>query len=151
MRRFMEDLPQANLSLSLHASNDEVRRQIMPVGAKYSIDEILTFAEEYARTTGRRFTFEYALFEGINDSAAHARELAGKIAGKGFHVNLIPGNAVPGLGFRAPDKDTVTKVAEALMKRGIRTTTRRELGSDILAACGQLRGERMAENDEKNG
>ncbi|MDR2486776.1 MAG: 23S rRNA (adenine(2503)-C(2))-methyltransferase RlmN [Clostridiales Family XIII bacterium] len=143
MRRFMRDLPQANLSVSLHAPNDEIRQALMPVGARYGVDEIVAFASEYARETGRRFTFEYALFKGINDDAACARELAGRIAGKGFHVNLIPGNSVPGLGYEAPSKEVVTRFAEELMRKGIRTTTRRELGSDILAACGQLRSEWM--------
>jgi adenine C2-methylase RlmN of 23S rRNA A2503 and tRNA A37 len=147
MRRFMEDLPQANLSVSLHAPNDGIRRRIMPVGAKYGVDEIVAFASEYSGKTGRRFTFEYALFEGINDDIICARELANLIAGRGFHVNLIPGNSVPGSEYKAPGKDVVTRFAEELMRRGIRTTTRRELGSDILAACGQLRSEKMAESE----
>jgi 23S rRNA (adenine2503-C2)-methyltransferase len=150
MRRFMADLPQANLSVSLHAPNDEIRQRIMPVGAKYGVDEIIAFASEYSKTTGRRFTFEYALFEGINDDIICAKELAGLIAGKGFHVNLIPGNSVPGSEYTAPGKDVVTRFAEELMKRGIRTTTRRELGSDILAACGQLRSEKMETSGRGN-
>ena len=143
MRRFMDDLPQANLSLSLHAPNDEIRSKLMPVSSKYGVDELIEFAVEYAAQTGRRFSFEYALFDGINDDIMYAVELADKIMGKGFHVNLIPGNSVPGLGFEAPPEPVVGKFAEALIARGIRTTTRRELGSDILAACGQLRSERL--------
>jgi adenine C2-methylase RlmN of 23S rRNA A2503 and tRNA A37 len=144
MRRFMEDLPQANLSLSLHAPNDEIRRQIMPVGARYGVDELIAFAREYSETTGRRFSFEYALFAGVNDSISCADELADRLAGGGFHVNLIPANPVGGLGFKAPAHGRVTAFAEKLIARGIRTTTRRELGADIAAACGQLRSERMA-------
>jgi 23S rRNA (adenine2503-C2)-methyltransferase len=143
MRRFMKDLPQANLSLSLHAPNDEIRRRLMPIGAKYGVDDLIDFAREYSGTTGRRFTFEYALFAGVNDDVACANELADKLAGHGFHVNLIPANPVPGLGFEAPDADRVATFAETLVSRGVRTTTRRELGSDISAACGQLRSERM--------
>jgi 23S rRNA (adenine2503-C2)-methyltransferase len=143
MRRFMNDLPQANLSLSLHAPNDEIRRRIMPVGARYGVDELIAFAKEYSETTGRRFSFEYALFAGVNDSIACANELADKLAGGGFHVNLIPANTVTGLGFDAPPHGRVTAFAEKLIARGIRTTTRRELGADIAAACGQLRSERM--------
>jgi 23S rRNA (adenine2503-C2)-methyltransferase len=143
MRRFMHDLPQANLSLSLHAPNDEIRRRVMPVGARYGVDELIAFAREYSGTTGRRFSFEYALFAGVNDSMACADELAGRLAGGGFHVNLIPANPVSGLGFEAPPHGKVTAFAERLIARGIRTTTRRELGADIAAACGQLRGERM--------
>jgi 23S rRNA (adenine2503-C2)-methyltransferase len=143
MKRFMQDLPQANLSLSLHAPNDGIRQRIMPVTASCGVDELIDFAREYSRTTGRRFSFEYALFGGLNDSIACADELAGKLAGEGFHVNLIPVNPVPGLGFKAPPHSRVTAFAERLISKGIRTTTRRELGSDIAAACGQLRSEQM--------
>jgi 23S rRNA (adenine2503-C2)-methyltransferase len=143
MRRFMQELPQVNLSLSLHAPNDEVRRKIMPVNIKWGVDELISFAREYSDETGRRFSFEYSLFEGVNDRPEHADELAAILKKhspkQGFHVNLIPGNNVPELGFRAPAKDIVTNFAERLMAKGIRTTTRRELGTDIKAACGQLR------------
>jgi adenine C2-methylase RlmN of 23S rRNA A2503 and tRNA A37 len=149
MRRFMNDLPQANLSLSLHAPNDGIRRRIMLVGAKYGVDELIAFAKEYSETTGRRFSFEYALFAGVNDSMACADELANKLAGGGFHVNLIPANSVGELGFKAPSHGRVTAFAERLIARGIRTTTRRELGADIAAACGQLRSERMARDIRK--
>jgi 23S rRNA (adenine2503-C2)-methyltransferase len=151
MRRFMNDLPQANLSLSLHAPNDGIRKRIMPVGTRYGVDELITFAKEYSETTGRRFSFEYALFAGLNDSIACANELADKLAGGGFHVNLIPANPVGGLGFEAPPHGRVTAFAEKLISRGIRTTTRRELGADIAAACGQLRSERMAGEAKKAG
>jgi 23S rRNA (adenine2503-C2)-methyltransferase len=159
MRRFMSDLPQANLSLSLHAPNDGIRRRLMPVAAsRCTVDELIAFAREYSEVTGRRFSFEYALFVGVNDSLACADELADKLAGGGFHVNLIPANSVPGLepgfehdfdsgfdsGFKAPGRGAVTAFAERLIARGVRTTTRRELGADIAAACGQLRSERMA-------
>jgi 23S rRNA (adenine2503-C2)-methyltransferase len=145
MRRFMEDLPQANLSLSLHAPNDEIRRRLMPVAARCGVDELIAFAREYSRTTGRRFSFEYALFAGVNDDVACADELADKLAGHGFHVNLIPANPVPGLGFESPTRAKVAAFAEHLIARGIRTTTRRELGADIAAACGQLRSDHMTE------
>jgi 23S rRNA (adenine2503-C2)-methyltransferase len=145
MRRFMEDLPQANLSLSLHASNDRIRRELMPTSAGCGVDELIDFAKSYSRETGRRFTFEYALFAGVNDDIMYAKELADKLkgAGGGFHVNLIPANPVPELGFAPPDRARVMAFAETLLSHGVRTTTRRELGSDILAACGQLRSERM--------
>jgi 23S rRNA (adenine2503-C2)-methyltransferase len=148
MRRFMRDLPQANLSLSLHAPNDEIRRRIMPIGARYGVDELIDFAREYSKATGRRFSFEYALFAGVNDGMACADELADRLAGGGFHVNLIPANPVGGLGFAAPTHGRVAAFAERLIARGVRTTTRRELGSDIAAACGQLRSERMARDGE---
>ncbi|MDR1067858.1 MAG: 23S rRNA (adenine(2503)-C(2))-methyltransferase RlmN [Clostridiales Family XIII bacterium] len=155
MRRFMTDLPQANLSLSLHAPNDEIRNALMPVGARHGVRELIAFAREYARVTGRRFTFEYALFDGVNDDLRCADELAdllasedssanaGSSAAPEFHVNLIPANAVPELGYAPPPRARVTAFAERLLSRGIRTTTRRELGSDIAAACGQLRSEKM--------
>jgi 23S rRNA (adenine2503-C2)-methyltransferase len=164
MRRFMRDLPQVNISLSLHAPNDEIRGRIMPIAAKHSVKELVEFAREYARETGRRFTFEYALFDGLNDNLECADELADILLGEElktadsrslssrglgasavpeFHVNLIPANSVMGLGFAPPPRDRVTAFAERLLARGVRTTTRRELGSDIAAACGQLRSERM--------
>jgi 23S rRNA (adenine2503-C2)-methyltransferase len=139
MKRFMKDLPQANLSLSLHAPNDKIREKIMPVNKSAGVDELIAFAYDYSQKTGRRFSFEYALFSGINDSDECARELVGKLKGKGFHVNLIPGNGVPELGFETSSSDRVATFAKILLDGGIRTTTRRELGSDIMAACGQLR------------
>jgi 23S rRNA (adenine2503-C2)-methyltransferase len=168
MRRFMEDLPQANLSLSLHAPNDGIRRRIMPVAARCGVDELIGFAREYYERTGRRFSFEYALFAGVNDDIMNAEELADKLTAAagasgsgapGFHVNLIPANPVSGLGFedsavggfrefKAPTKERVASFAETLVRRGIRVTTRRELGADIAAACGQLRSERMAESTD---
>jgi 23S rRNA (adenine2503-C2)-methyltransferase len=160
MERFMTDLPQANLSLSLHAPNDEIRRRIMPVNARYGVRELIDFAKIYAENTGRRFTFEYALFDGVNDSLECADELAdllaspgskgqgttanaGKSAAPEFHVNLIPANAVKKLGYAPPSREKITAFAERLLERGVRTTTRRELGSDIAAACGQLRSEKI--------
>jgi 23S rRNA (adenine2503-C2)-methyltransferase len=160
MERFMNDLPQANLSLSLHAPNDEIRKQIMPINAKYGVGELIDFARSYAEKTGRRFTFEYALFDGVNDTIECADELADLLAGAGskghdttansgksaapeFHVNLIPANAVVELGYAPPPKGRVADFAERLLERGVRTTTRRELGSDISAACGQLRSKKM--------
>jgi 23S rRNA (adenine2503-C2)-methyltransferase len=151
MRRFMRDLPQANLSLSLHAPNDKIRRGLMPVGKRYGVDELIEFAKSYSSETGRRFSFEYALFRGVNDDKTCAKELAGKLAGHGFHVNLIPANPVPGLGFESSRPDAVAAFAEVLIARGIRTTTRRELGADIDAACGQLRGERMMDASDGGG
>jgi 23S rRNA (adenine2503-C2)-methyltransferase len=140
MQRFMKDLPQANLSLSLHAPNDEVRKQIMPVANSCKVDDLIAFAEEYQETTGRRFSFEYALFQGVNDTQACAEELVKKLKGKGFHINLIPANKAMA-GLKAPAPKKINQFAETLINAGIRTTTRRELGSDISAACGQLRSE----------
>ncbi|HPT90495.1 MAG TPA: 23S rRNA (adenine(2503)-C(2))-methyltransferase RlmN [Acetivibrio sp.] len=133
-----ENIP-VTLSISLHAPNDSIRDKIMPVNKRYSIDKLIEACKIYTETTNRRITFEYALIEGVNDSKDNALELAGLLKGMLCHVNLIPVNTVDGAGFRRSSKETIAKFKDILEKYGIETTVRRELGSDINAACGQLR------------
>jgi len=133
-----ENIP-VTLSISLHAPNDSIRDKIMPVNKRYSIDKLIEECKIYTETTNRRITFEYALIEGVNDSKDNALELAGLLKGMLCHVNLIPVNTVDGAGFRRSSKETIAKFKDILEKYGIETTVRRELGSDINAACGQLR------------
>ncbi len=141
------------LSISLHASNDEVRSSIMPINKKWSIGQLLDACLKYYNTTKRRISFEYTLISGKNDSEASALELAtllnGKLRKKGhgepfpIHVNLIPVNPVTETGFSASDTSAIQKFVATLEKKGIRATVRRRLGSDINASCGQLRREQQ--------
>lgn len=130
---------QLTLAISLHASDDNSRREIMPVAKRYSIDELLKACRYYAEKTGRRITFEYTLIKGVNDTAANAKKLAELLNSMLCHVNLIPVNAVDGTGFDASAADSVENFRRIVEKSGISATVRREMGSDISAACGQLR------------
>lgn len=127
------------LSVSLHASNDEIRDILMPVNKKYSIDKLIEACKIYTEVTKRRISFEYALISGVNDSDENAVELAGLVKGMLCHINLIPVNAVEGVDFRKSSRQKSEHFGNILRKYGIEATIRRELGSDIEAACGQLR------------
>jgi 23S rRNA m(2)A-2503 methyltransferase (EC 2.1.1.-) len=137
--RFAREGFPVNLSVSLHAPNDEIRARIMPIARRWPMEELLTACNEYARITSRRVTYEYALIRGVNDSVRHAEELAERIKNTLCHVNLIPVNKVEGTGFDRSSRERVEAFRKALERKGIAVTVRRELGSDIMAACGQLR------------
>ena len=139
IRKFMEDFPQVNLAISLHAPNEAIRRQSMPVTRKYGYDELMEVCREYAKVTGRRITFEYALIDGFNDSRENALELAGRLKGWQTHVNLIPLNKVEGTGYDTPNRESVQRFRRILEENHVAVTVRRTLGADIDAACGQLR------------
>ena len=130
---------QLTLSVSLHAPNDQIRSRTMPVNRKYGIDELLKACRYYISKTGRRISFEYAMIDGVNDSAANAAELAGKLKGMLCHVNLIPVNSVKGTGYQKSKQERIRSFIAVLEKSGITATVRRTLGSDINASCGQLR------------
>ena len=138
------DLP-ITLSISLHATNDEQRSAIMPVNNKWKIDELLAACVAYYKKTGRRISFEYTLIHGKNDTEADAYALARLLTtafrgtGAPIHVNLIRVNEVAEIGFKNPSTEAANKFAEFLNSRGCVATVRRRLGSDIEAACGQLR------------
>lgn len=127
------------LSLSLHAPNDNIRKTIMPVANKWSIEELLTACRKYIENNSRRISFEYAIIKGVNDSPECAHELADKVKGMLSHVNLIPVNNVEENQFVKPDKTSIMRFKSILEARGVNATVRRELGSDISASCGQLR------------
>ena len=139
IRRFAEDFPQVNLAVSLHAPNDKIRRQSMPIARKYSYDELMDACRDYTKVTGRRITFEYALIDGFNDSEAQAAELASHLRGWQTHVNLIPLNPVAGTGYKTSRRDNVQRFRAVLESKHVAVTVRRTLGADIDAACGQLR------------
>jgi len=127
------------LSISLHGSNNAVRSASMPVNNKWKIEELLKACRDYFDTTGRRVSFEYALIEGVNDSPAQAKELAALLKGMLCHVNLIPVNPVVERGNRRSSRQAVERFQKTLQNCGVNATIRRELGTDINAACGQLR------------
>ncbi len=133
-----EGIP-VNLSVSLHAPTQELREQVMPIAKKWPLPQLLDACWEYVDITGRRITFEYAMVRGWNDSPAHARMLAALCRNRLCHVNLIPVNPVPGTSFLQGTMAGIHSFAKILEENGIAATVRRELGSDIEAACGQLR------------
>lgn len=130
------------LSVSLHASDNNRRSEIMPVNRAYPIEELLSACKDYIKNTGRRITFEYAVINDVNSSEADARKLAELLKGINCHVNLIPVNNVKERSYTSSMK-TVNRFREMLVQRGINATVRRTLGADINAACGQLRRERQ--------
>ena len=139
IKRFADDFPQVNLAVSLHAPDGEKRMLTMPVARKYGYDELMKACHEYTEKTHRRITFEYALIRGVNDSAEDAAGLAGHLKGWLTHVNLIPLNEVKGRNYKTSDGKNVAEFKKVLEKNGVAVTVRRTLGSDIDAACGQLR------------
>ncbi|WP_317855754.1 23S rRNA (adenine(2503)-C(2))-methyltransferase RlmN [Chakrabartyella piscis] len=143
INQLAEEGLQITLAVSLHAPNDEVRRKTMPVANANPMKELLMACEQYIAKTNRRITFEYALIQGVNDSEAYARELAGKLKHMLCHVNLIPVNDVKERNYVKSSNENVKKFAAILQKNGVETTVRRKLGSDIDAACGQLRRSHM--------
>lgn len=148
MLRFAQEELPVTLSLSLHAPNDEVRRQLMPVAKAYTMDEVLSACRNYIEKTGRRVIFEYALVHGVNASPEQAAELAGRLRGMQCHVNLIPLNSVPERGLRGVSEREVDAFKKALEQRNISVTRRREMGDDIQGACGQLRRRYMAQMEQ---
>ncbi len=136
IRALAEEDLQLTLSVSLHAPEDETRRKLMPVAAKYDIDTLMDCCSDYYRRTDRRISFEYALIRGVNDSPRQAQLLAGLMRRTHGHVNLIPLNRVEGSPLVPGD---TRKFAGLLREQGVNVTVRRRLGADIDAACGQLR------------
>lgn len=147
------DIP-ITLSISLHAANDTRRSEIMPINNKWNIAALLSACVSYYKTTGRRISFEYTLISGKNDSEADATELATLLnsyfrpIGAPIHVNLIRVNEVKETGFKKGSNESVNAFAKALEKRGITATVRRKLGSDVNAACGQLRRSNLNKKEE---
>ena len=137
------------LSISLHATDDAIRSEIMPVNKAWGVDQLLTACRDYYKSTERRMSFEYTLISGKNDTKQNALHLANTLNAKlrsrtetmPIHVNLIPVNEVTESGFKSSDRDAVKCFAAILESKGIRATIRRTLGSDINASCGQLRRE----------
>ncbi|WP_279230295.1 23S rRNA (adenine(2503)-C(2))-methyltransferase RlmN [Thermohalobacter berrensis] len=137
-----EKLP-ITLSISLHATNDNERKKVMPITYKYSISEVIKACKYYIEKVNRRVTFEYTLIKGVNDTKENAKKLANLLKGMLCHVNLIPLNPIKEVDYRSSNKKSVKNFKRELENRGIKATIRREMGRDINAACGQLRRKYM--------
>lgn len=142
---FANEQLQINFALSLHAPNQELRQKLMPIARAYKLEQLMESIRYYTQKTGRRVSFEYGLFGGENDSVEHAEELAKLIKGIKCHVNLIPVNYVPERNYVRTPRNQIFDFEKTLKKHGINVTIRREHGSDIDAACGQLRAKERAQ------
>ncbi len=139
IERLSREKLQVGLAISLHAPDDELRRTLVPAARRYPMKELMATCREYVRRTGRRITFEYALFDGLNDSSQHARELATLLKGLLCHVNLIPVNPVPESTWRGSPPERVGAFHQELSRLGLSATVRLRRGIEIAAGCGQLR------------
>ena len=139
IRRFAGEDWQVRLSVSLHAANDLLRSELVPLNRRYNLKRLMAAVEYYLERTGRQVTFEWTLIEGVNDSLSDAEELVGLVGGIKSFVNLIPFNLVQGIAYRPPGRRDCLRFRDQLISRGIKATLRQERGQDINAACGQLR------------
>ncbi|WNF35507.1 23S rRNA (adenine(2503)-C(2))-methyltransferase RlmN [Bacillaceae bacterium IKA-2] len=142
---FANEKMQINFAISLHASTNEIRTGLMPINKAYPIEKLMDAVRYYIDKTGRRITFEYGLFGGVNDQPEHAEQLARLIKGIKCHVNLIPVNDVVERNFVRTPKEQIFKFEKILKAHGVNVTIRREQGHDIDAACGQLRAKERKE------
>lgn len=138
-----EESLQINLAISLHASNNKLRNMLMPVNKVYNIEDLITTIKEYIKRTNRRVTIEYVMLDNVNDSLENANELADLLHGLNIYVNLIPYNETNHLNFKKSNKEKIMKFYDVLKKRKINVTIRKEFGSKIDAACGQLRSKEV--------
>lgn len=136
---FMNEEGQVNLAISLHAPNDEIRNKIMPISRRYKLDELMDAIREYISVTNRRVTFEYIMLDNVNDSDKCAMELSKLLKGINCYVNLIPYNETENISFKRSKSMQIMKFYDILKKNSINVTIRKEFGSKVDAACGQLR------------
>ena len=142
IREFGEFPYQVNLAISLHAPNNTIRDMLMPINKAYPLNDLMREIRHYIKTTNRRVTFEYILLSGINDSEECANELCDLVQGLNCYINLIPYNETNNLGYKRSKKDTISRFYDIIKKRKINVTIRREFGTKISAACGQLRSKK---------
>ena len=145
IKEFMNFPYQVNLAISLHAPTDELRRQIMPVANAYPLKDLMQTIQEYIAKTNRRVTFEYILLQGINDSKECAESLAKLVSGMNCYINLIPYNETENIGYKRSKEETIREFYDILKKNHTSVTKRKEFGSKISAACGQLRSKKEME------
>ncbi|OLP66488.1 putative dual-specificity RNA methyltransferase RlmN [Bacillus pumilus] len=143
--QFADEQMQINFAVSLHAPNTDIRSRLMPINKAYQLPKLMEAIEYYIQKTGRRVSFEYGLFGGVNDQVHHAEELADLLKGIKCHVNLIPVNYVPERDYVRTPKEQIFLFEKTLKGRGVNVTIRREQGHDIDAACGQLRAKERQE------
>ena len=137
--KFMNEEGQVNLAVSLHAPNDEIRNKIMPISKRYKLEELMETIKKYISVTNRRVTFEYIMLDNINDSNECAMELSKLLKGINCYVNLIPYNETENISFKRSKNSQIMKFYDILKKNSINVTIRKEFGSKVDAACGQLR------------
>lgn len=126
------------LAISLHAPNDKLRSELMPINDKYPLKNLMSACDEYARVTNKRISYEYVLIKDINDSLSEAEQLAGLLKGRLAHVNLLIYNPHEFSDYKRPDRETVLKFKKCLDSLGIENSIRKSMGDDISGACGQL-------------
>jgi 23S rRNA (adenine2503-C2)-methyltransferase len=143
--QFADENMQINFAISLHAPNTEIRSRLMPINRAYKLPDLMDAVRYYIEKTGRRVSFEYGLFGGVNDQVEHAEELAKLIKGVKCHVNLIPVNYVPERDYVRTPREQIFAFEKTLKNHGVNVTIRREHGHDIDAACGQLRAKERKE------
>lgn len=142
IRQYASEGLQTNLAISLHAPNDEIRSELMPINKVYPMDDLRVALQEYNEKTNRRITFEYIMLKDVNDSIVCARQLSHYVKGLNAYVNLIPYNSVDEHGYLPSDNETVEAFKNELLRLHINVTLRKEHGRDIDGACGQLRAKR---------
>ena len=144
MKAFAERKEPCNLAVSLHAPNDEIRNALMPINRRYGIAQVIESAKYYVQRTNRKVLLEYIMLDGINDSRENARQLAMLIGNARLFVNLIPYNPSPNSEFKRSREENITAFYDELKKNKINVTRRKEFGTELSAACGQLRSDRIS-------
>jgi 23S rRNA (adenine2503-C2)-methyltransferase len=139
IKEFMKLEDQVNLAISLHASNDKLRSELMPINKVYPLRDLISVIKDYIKKTNRRVTFEYVMLKGINDQTVNAIELSKLLKGVHSYVNLIPYNETSHISYEKSNKDNILAFYDTLKKNNINVTIRKEFGSKVMAACGQLR------------
>ena len=139
IKKFMNESGQVNLAISLHAPNDELRKSIMPIDIAYPLNDLMDTIKEYIKKTNRRVTFEYIMLDKVNDNEEQAIELSKLLKGLNCYVNLIPYNETENIEYKRTKNVQIMKFYDILKKNGINVTIRKEFGSKVDAACGQLR------------
>ncbi|MEG0909771.1 MAG: 23S rRNA (adenine(2503)-C(2))-methyltransferase RlmN [Bacilli bacterium] len=145
IKEFSKSDKQVNLAISLHAPNNTVRDKIMPINKAYKIEELIDSLRDYIKLTNRRVTFEYIMIKDINDTVSCANQLSNLLRGLNCYVNLIPYNETSHIDFKKSSVDAINNFYDTLKKRGINVTIRKEFGSKVSAACGQLRSKHEEE------
>jgi 23S rRNA (adenine2503-C2)-methyltransferase len=149
IKRLSREKLQVGLAVSLHASDNALRDRLVPVNRKYPLEELIPACREYYRATGRRVSFEYVLFKGINDSLTRARALARLLQGLNCHVNLIPANPTSDRTFQPPSAPVILAFERELRQSHVNATLRQPRGQDIAAGCGQLHSRRTFASPEQ--
>ena len=148
IKEFTNEKTGVNLAISLHAPNDKIRSEIMPINKVYKINDIISSIKDYIKVTNRRVTFEYILLNGVNDTDECAYELSLLLKDINCYVNLIPYNETSSIVYKTSNKMTINRFYDILKRNNINVTIRREFGSKVSAACGQLRSEQISERNE---